>query len=155
MTGHSPEPFCEDLCIAVFASGADFRAAAQRVPSGVRPFDFGVIAHNGSRTAFSSSHAISQPARTGFLEASRPSLSRIDFNRCSCIWSSSFVIVEIPRAGISRPILSLRLPCLIFENLSLAIAVLTLGTGHRSGSGTPGPAVGSRWRSCGWLRGAY
>src|ERR1039458_5788994 len=46
VAGNAAESFGESLRVAVFASRADFRAAAQRVPGRIRPFDFGMIAHN-------------------------------------------------------------------------------------------------------------
>jgi hypothetical protein len=40
--------FRKGLGVAVFAPWTDLRAAPERVPSGVRPFDFGVLAHKSS-----------------------------------------------------------------------------------------------------------
>ena len=45
MARHAPKALGEGLGIAMLAAGADFRASAQRVPSRIRPLDFGVIAH--------------------------------------------------------------------------------------------------------------
>src|SRR5258707_231709 len=40
-----PEPLGEGLCVAVFAAGADFDAAPDRVPGGIRPLDAAGVAH--------------------------------------------------------------------------------------------------------------
>jgi hypothetical protein len=40
------KPLGESLGVAVFASGTDFRAAADWVPGGVSPFDRGVLTHS-------------------------------------------------------------------------------------------------------------
>ena len=42
---YATESFGERLGITMLTSGADFRAAPDRVPSGVRPLDFGIKAH--------------------------------------------------------------------------------------------------------------
>jgi hypothetical protein len=43
MSFDATKPLSESLGIAVFASGANFGAAADWVPGGVGPLDFGVI----------------------------------------------------------------------------------------------------------------
>jgi hypothetical protein len=42
---NSAKSLSESLGVAVFAAGANLGATAERIPSSVRPFDFGVIAH--------------------------------------------------------------------------------------------------------------
>jgi hypothetical protein len=45
VAGNAAEALGERLRVAVLAARAYLGAAAQRVPGGIRPFDFGVIAH--------------------------------------------------------------------------------------------------------------
>jgi len=43
---HGLEAVGHSLCVAVFAAGADFCAAGDRVPGGFGPFDFALYGHD-------------------------------------------------------------------------------------------------------------
>jgi hypothetical protein len=45
MPWDASKPFCEGLCITMFATGTDFGAASYWVPSGIGPFNLGYAAH--------------------------------------------------------------------------------------------------------------
>jgi hypothetical protein len=64
MAFHTAEALGEGLGVAMFAAGADFRAATDWVPCGVRPFDRRI-----------NSHVI----RSSGLEIEAPLTSRLDF----------------------------------------------------------------------------
>jgi len=59
MTFYAAETFGERLGVAMLAARADLRAAAHRIPRGIRPFDLGVFAHGSS--ARSLSPGVGQP----------------------------------------------------------------------------------------------
>src|SRR5512135_1068631 len=48
MAGHAPKPLGERLRVAVRASRTNFRAASDRIPRRVGPFDLGFLAHRRS-----------------------------------------------------------------------------------------------------------
>ena len=50
MVGHTAESFRESLGVTIGATRADLRAARNRVPRGISPFNGGVVAHAGILT---------------------------------------------------------------------------------------------------------